>query len=136
MTLPLTEKIVDEKLPQMNELTDAPRMCALFQRTLLAATDHHLPDYHLETCRLLRVRYRPGRNCLAAYSLTLTERETGRKFEQMLSVTVYGKGESRERFERAHQHVADHGVPRFAKLVRLGDVVDLNGGRHVCSPLE
>lgn len=103
MTLPLTEKIVDEKLPQMNELTDAPRMCALFQRTLLAATDHHLPDYHLETCRLLRVRYRPGRNCLAAYSLTLTERETGRKFEQMLSVTVYGKGESRERFERAQQ---------------------------------
>lgn len=95
MRSPLTpETVCDEKLPQLGALLDAVRMRARFASALGAG--------RVTDCQIIRVKYRPDRNCVVSYRLALVD-ETGRSIEQLLSALALGEGESRAQFISAQQ---------------------------------
>lgn len=93
---PLIQEKVFENLPQMAALLDEARAGGLFERTII--TD---AGYKALQCRITRVKYRPGRNCLVSYSLKLIELKTGNENELALNLLAYPEGESLNQFLKA-----------------------------------
>lgn len=99
MRAPLTpETTFDERLPQLDELLNARQMGVRFARALQLAPTQRLTD-----CQITRSKYRPGRNCVICYRLSMTDLNTGRAHEQLLSALAMGPGESRTQFINAQQ---------------------------------
>lgn len=99
MSAPLIpETVFDAQLPQLAALLDAPQMGAHFARALSTTSTPHLTD-----CQITRVKYRPGRNCVVSYHLSVLDPDTGRAGEQRLSALALGPGESLPQFINAQQ---------------------------------
>jgi hypothetical protein len=96
-SLHIQETIADERLPQMEELLDTSRMRENFTRGLGVRGI----DCYIEECRIIRIKYRPARNCVVSYRLLLTMGNSGDRFEQVVSALGLGEGESREQFALA-----------------------------------
>lgn len=89
-------KGMDEGLPQLEAALDAEMMRSVLQRRLSGEE-----RFRIEGCRILQVRYKPGRKCLVAWSLTISEVLTGRTDEQIVCAHILPEGESLSHFEKA-----------------------------------
>src|SRR5215213_2295710 len=94
----LRESIVDEKLPQLRALLDAEKM----REVLLSELRRRgavIP--HLGRCRIARVKYRPGKNCLITYQLQIVDRERRESKMLLLTALACRSGESSSIFTSA-----------------------------------
>ena len=86
----------DPALPQLAHALDADRMASVFAAALGAVP--------LRTCRVDRVKYRPGRNCSVSYVLTLHDAQRGGDVEQRVAARFCSGGTSAERHLDARRH--------------------------------
>ncbi|HKX30953.1 MAG TPA: aminoglycoside phosphotransferase family protein [Blastocatellia bacterium] len=114
--------ISDERLPQLGELLDPSAMQQVFERELTNGKGLEA-GYRLTACRILQIKYRPGRRCLVTYALQSVELSTEREREQLLSVTVAADGERRIRL-----------FPDDRKLTGLPVLVDSTELQHRILP--
>lgn len=99
MSAPLIpETVFDAQLPQLAALLDASQMGAHFARALGASCASNITD-----CQITRIKYRPGRNCVVSYNLSVIDPHTGRAGAQRLSALAMRLGESRPQFINAQQ---------------------------------
>lgn len=113
---------LDERLPQLEAALDSEAMRSVLQRRLFDET-----RFRVESCRVLQVRYKPGRKCLVAWSLTISELLTGRAEEQIVCTHILPEGESRSHFEKAAAgplHQGSYGRP-LVHLPELNMVIRL-----------
>jgi len=91
---------LDPVLPQLGQLLDETRMRELFARALPWRGAAGVSE-----CTIERVKYRPGRNCVVGYRLTLST-AAGERQEQRVSASVYGADEARARHRSAETHAS------------------------------
>jgi len=82
----------DPALPQLAVVLDPGRMRDVFAQALAWREPPAL-----QACAVERVKYRPGRNCVVGYRLTLQD-ATGASCEQRVCASVYGAEESQTRY--------------------------------------
>jgi thiamine kinase-like enzyme len=82
------EIIFDEKLPQMGRLMDADCAREIIGRKLFAESDR------IEDCRIVRVKYRPGKNCLISYLVRSTDVNARKVAESTITAMICAEGES------------------------------------------
>lgn len=90
----------DAALPQLAIVLDGERMGAHFTTHLLG---ENVEDrrFVLKSCAVERVRYKPGRNCLVSYKLTLEEIDTQIQREQVVCGRIYPAGGGEPHFQKA-----------------------------------
>lgn len=91
---------MDDRLPQLEAVTDGAFMQSVFQEELFQASAR--PDrFFVVDCQTFHIRYRPGRNCQIGYRLTINDRHTNQMREVYLSARVYSARESLPRYHKA-----------------------------------
>ncbi len=84
----------DARLPQLETVLDPGAMLGVL------ATECLSPGFEARSCRVSHVRYKPGRNCLIRYDLTIAGAR-GAETEQILCGRAYSPGESEPRWLKA-----------------------------------
>lgn len=84
----------DTRLPQLETLLDPGTMLGVLAGECLS------PGFEARSCRVSHVRYKPGRNCLIRYDLTITGAR-GAETEQIFCGRAYAPGESEPRWRKA-----------------------------------
>ncbi|MFN7949659.1 MAG: aminoglycoside phosphotransferase family protein [Blastocatellia bacterium] len=92
----IRDAVTDQALPQLRELTDLPMMRQHFEQALKLSHGRSIAE-----CRIIRVRYRPGRNCTVSYRLSFAESESAQSDTAIISLLACLPGESRARFINA-----------------------------------
>lgn len=100
--LPIQETISDESFRQIMMLVESGTAREIFARELIAARGL-AAQFHLEDCRMIHAKYRPGKNCLASYLLKINDLKTGQRREQIVTALFCRAGESRRLFEDARE---------------------------------
>jgi hypothetical protein len=104
----------DHVLPQLGAALDAALMGEVFARRLFAA-EGLKSRYQLRDCEIIQARYKPEKNCLISYRLTIHDALSNESSEQIFCARVYEKGGSGARFIKAQsQSLA---APRFGAAV-------------------
>jgi len=88
----------DPLLPLLKEVLSTEIMAEAFRKHLLKSGS----DLVLSDCRIERVKYKPGKNCLVCYRLTLEDKSQGRLIQQIVSGRTYNPGGSMARFVKAN----------------------------------
>jgi thiamine kinase-like enzyme len=111
----------DAALPRLALALDPVRMREeLTAHLTRGATDRDAAAISIESCRIERVRYKPGRSCLVCYALDLRVEGEGTS-EQLLCARMYPPNESVSRYRKAAQApLAATGVG--APLLHLPDL--------------
>ncbi|HWQ31561.1 MAG TPA: aminoglycoside phosphotransferase family protein [Blastocatellia bacterium] len=94
----IRDSIADPTLPQLREAVNTAAMQRHFAQALKLLVNQRITD-----CRLLRARYRPGRNCTLSYRLQIADSTTGQSGPVTISLLICPRGESRDRFIRAQR---------------------------------
>jgi tRNA A-37 threonylcarbamoyl transferase component Bud32 len=97
-TARIRDSITDPALPQLREAANSVAMQRHFAQALKLSAAQQITD-----CRLLRARYRPGRNCTLSYRLFITDLTTGQFEPVTISMLICPRGESRDRFISAQR---------------------------------
>jgi tRNA A-37 threonylcarbamoyl transferase component Bud32 len=92
----------DAALPQLAIVLDGKRMGAHFTSHLFGANAEN-QRFVLKNCVVERVRYKPGRNCLVSYKLTLEEIDTQIQREQVVCGRIYPAGGGEPHFQKARR---------------------------------
>jgi tRNA A-37 threonylcarbamoyl transferase component Bud32 len=93
MRIWLRESLVDEKLPQLRELLDPVTMREILLREL---QQRYIVTASFNQCRITRVKYRPGKNCLITYQLI--DQRAGDSHVAIITVLGCRAGESSSAF--------------------------------------
>jgi tRNA A-37 threonylcarbamoyl transferase component Bud32 len=93
----LRESLVDENLPQLRELLDTVTMREILPREL---RQRCIVTASFDQCRIARVKYRPGRNCLITYQLI--DQKSGDSRVAIITVLGCRAGESASVFAASH----------------------------------
>jgi aminoglycoside phosphotransferase (APT) family kinase protein len=103
----------DAVLPQLTSILDAQTMQRLFEQHLLLQNNHQL---NIIACDIERVKYRPGRNCIAGYKLKLGD--TAGETEQRVYAGIYTTDEAKARYEKALSR-SSFATPYFAPVTHI-----------------
>jgi hypothetical protein len=105
----------DTSLPQLPIVLDADLMAHEFDRRMFgseADIGRDIADrFRVDDCRIERIKYKPGYNCLVYYRLTITNRHCGESANQLLCGRIYSAGGSRSRYAKARRDAL--AVPGF-----------------------
>jgi len=119
-TLDLTSLPSDPLLPLLKDVLSTENMADVFRKQLRDSGSELL----LKDCRIERVKYKPGKNCLVCYRLTLEDQSRGRLIQQIVSGRTYNPGGSLARFVKAKRDpVYDTPVGALAHIPELEMVV-------------
>ena len=102
----------DPVLPQLALALDTDAMSRLLSAQLEAAG----ASARLLQCKVVRVKYRPGRNCVVLYRARLRDAAHGGTEEQFFHAGLYTPEEAAHRFEAARRAVL---APRHGAAVTL-----------------
>jgi len=113
----------DDSLPKLAEALNASRMKGEFEKHLFSRSvrtqDGNNGRFHVEECRIERVKYKRGQKCLVCYALDISDGKHGNVTRQLVSTRMYPPGRSRSRFEKASQQTL--GKPTVGlPLVHIG----------------
>ena len=101
MTQPrIRDAVTDQALPQLRKLTDLPVMRQHFEQALKHSPRRSIAG-SIADCQIIRIRYRPGRNCTVSYRLSFAEAESDQAETMLISLLACPPGESRERLINA-----------------------------------
>lgn len=89
-------------------------MRGILAEELFASEDLKL-RYQVHDCEIIQARYKPGKNCLISYRLTIRDALTNESREQIFCARVYERGGSQSRFIKAQSQPA--------VATRFGDAV-------------
>ncbi len=87
----------DIALPQLPTVLDADAMRKTFQAHLFKGNAR----FQIQDCRIQRVKYKPGLNCMVCYQLEIMDTEKKVLVEQQLCARIYELGGSVSRFMKA-----------------------------------
>ncbi|MEQ1880543.1 MAG: phosphotransferase [Burkholderiales bacterium] len=115
----------DSALPPLALTLDASNMSREFSALLSRVSTLRARQWRVDSCDIIRVKYRPGRNAVIGYRLTLVDAKSGATREQFLCGGLYGAIEARSRFEAARQvsQIADDVFPAVSLIDALGMVL-------------
>ena len=88
--------MTDRALPQLRTLTDLPAMRQHFEQALKLSSGRSIAE-----CRIIRIRYRPGRNCTVSYRLSFAATASAQAETTIVSLLACPPGNSRERLINA-----------------------------------
>jgi hypothetical protein len=83
----------------MTEALDADTMRAVLERTHFAGAPK---PWQVRRCEIEWIKYRPGKNCAAAYRVHVEEPSTGRSSVQLLCARVFDPGGSHAKYAALH----------------------------------
>jgi hypothetical protein len=86
----------DPVIRHLDMALDVERMQVLLQQRLLTSGDRHI-----QQCEIERIKYKPAKNCLVCYQLTIINNKTGTSVECLLSARFYESGGSQSRYLKA-----------------------------------
>jgi aminoglycoside phosphotransferase (APT) family kinase protein len=104
---------VDKVLPFLATALDEQAMGGIFAQHF-QSRDGFIPN--ITECAIERIKYRPGRNCLVGYRLTLRDEINER--EQRLCAGIYAADDARARYEKA-MSAANVATPNFPPVMAL-----------------
>lgn len=128
---------VDARLPRLAAAVDTHAMAQRIQALLSARGE----PARVRGCEIERIKYRPGRNCVVAYRLSITG-EAG-PAERRVSAGFHDAGEARRRYESARAGISpatesvflDPGIDAVVRLFpsdrKLRDLHSLTTGEEV-----
>lgn len=93
----------DSVLPQLPLVFDTEYMRREFATHLAqrTASNTHKETLDITDCRIERVKYRPGRNCLICYRLSFHDNRIGTTREQLLCARIYEVNGGLSRYRKA-----------------------------------
>ncbi|HKC87431.1 MAG TPA: hypothetical protein VKG02_15710, partial [Blastocatellia bacterium] len=94
------QQIVDQTLPQLGVALSPAAMSEVFAGALFPS-EQLQSRYQVLNCEIMQARYKPGKNCLLSYRLTIRDEQTARRREQILCARFYEPGGSSSRFLKA-----------------------------------
>jgi len=94
------QQIVDQTLPQLGVALSPAAMREVFASALFPS-EQQQSRYQVLDCEIMQARYKPGKNCLLSYRLTILDEQTARRREQILCARFYEHGGSSSRFLKA-----------------------------------
>jgi Ser/Thr protein kinase RdoA (MazF antagonist) len=127
-------------LPREDPALGADLDVVLSDSAMSEVLGRHLPDcasgaFHVKTCRLSWVSYKPGRSCVARYELTLRDTETGSTVRTLAKVIRMSRARRAEKLwadpalsrlvERAARLHPDPPVGRAAYVPQMQAIVQL-----------
>ncbi len=92
------ERLDDALLAQMARALDEAHMAQRLDQVLLGTPGR---THRVRTCRVERVKYKPGRNCLICYRLEIEDLRSAHRGHRLVLGRVYGRGASGSRFAKA-----------------------------------
>jgi tRNA A-37 threonylcarbamoyl transferase component Bud32 len=87
---------IDPVIRHLRLAMDVDRIKALLQQSLLNSGFRNIHQ-----CQIERIKYKPAKNCLVCYRLTIVNSQTQASEEALLCARFYGSGESQSRFLKA-----------------------------------
>ncbi|NNG03006.1 MAG: aminoglycoside phosphotransferase family protein [Inquilinus sp.] len=99
----------DPLLPQLGMLLDGQAMTEVMRGAGLAR--HAARHCEIMQCRVVNVRYRPGRQCIVSYALDLGEAGNGRPATGFATARIESEASSARRLEKRHNAARIAGVP-------------------------
>jgi hypothetical protein len=115
----------DPALPQLADALDETRMARELGALLVVGAQEQKKRYRIRSCEITRVKYRPGRNALIGYRLSVSDPDTGAARDQLLCAGLYAAGEATSRYEKASAAARAGCVlfPPVSRIEGLGMVV-------------
>jgi hypothetical protein len=89
--------LADPVFPQLQVASDPESMRVIFQKHLRPLNNK---AYHVQNCRLSRIRYRRGNRCVLQYTLRLAEADTGSERIQWVTGVMYADDKTRRKWEK------------------------------------
>lgn len=106
----LSGTICDERLPHLEALLDTAHMRALLADTLFA-TAAETARYSITDCEILQCRFKPGKNCLVSFTLTINDNTSGQIFTHIVYAKTYPQGTSGTHYLKALKQ--NYAAPSF-----------------------
>lgn len=122
----MREIIPAEMLPRLEKLLNASRMRAVFARALPGPCQ-------IEDCAIVSTKYRPGKNLLISYQLSIADPATGQTRNQLVTLSAPGERDGGNLLAHADGERAFHlpeleavawVFPHDRKLTGLGELLD------------
>ncbi|MFQ5483219.1 MAG: aminoglycoside phosphotransferase family protein, partial [Nitrospinaceae bacterium] len=99
----LYELPVDSALDHLSLVLNATAMKQEFEQRLFQGDKTPGKKFLLKDCRIERIKYKPGKNCLVCYRLFVQDRESGQEQDQLLCGRIYPPGGSASRHIKAQK---------------------------------
>lgn len=93
---PTQNILTDPVIRYLSLALDVDLMKMLLQQRLLTSGDRHI-----QHCEIERIKYKPAKNCLVCYRLTIINRRTETSVESLMSARFYEPGGSQSRYLKA-----------------------------------
>ncbi|MGE0885454.1 MAG: phosphotransferase family protein [Blastocatellales bacterium] len=109
------QQIVDRTLPQLGSALNPAAMREVFAGVLFPSKELQ-SRYQVQDCEILQARYKPGKNCLLSFRLSIHDEPTMQQCEQILCARFYEPGGSLARFLKAQAQplaATQFGPPMF-----------------------
>ena len=127
----------DRKLRHLARLMDSEKMRDVFEKTLYADGSNTI-----QQCQIIRIKYKPAKNCQVCYRLVVEDKVMRERTEQLLYARCFETGGAKSRYRKARRGMPDKDptsnavlyiaeldtvvwvFPNDRKLKRLAEITD------------